>query len=83
MSVKNAIKIILPLLFLFFSVFCEKGQEGREIIRNPEFASTYLGGSEHEFCEAIALDSDGNIYVAGYTLSPDFPTTDGVRLWHL
>jgi len=44
---------------------------------NPEFASTYLGGNGHEFCEAIAIDDEGNIYVAGNTRSLDFPTTKG------
>ena len=37
--------------------------------------STYLGGSQGEVAYAIAGDSAGNIYVSGYTLSPDFPTT--------
>ena len=41
------------------------------------FASTYLGGEGHEFCEAIALDEDWNIYVAGNTWSADFPATPG------
>jgi hypothetical protein len=37
--------------------------------------STYLGGSQGEVAYGIAGDSAGNIYVSGYTLSPDFPTT--------
>jgi len=37
-------------------------------------ALTYLGGSDGESCRSIALDADGNIYVAGETISPDFPT---------
>jgi len=35
--------------------------------------STYLGGSGFDQPEAIAVDSSGSIYVAGYTDSADFP----------
>jgi ankyrin repeat protein len=44
-------------------------------VRN--FLATYLGGSGEEFCEAIALDEAGNIYVTGSTTSADFPVTSG------
>ena len=39
--------------------------------------STYLGGSSDDAALAIAVDPAQNIYVGGFTLSPDFPTTGG------
>jgi hypothetical protein len=38
--------------------------------------STYLGGTQDDYAQAIAVDNDGNAYVAGYTGSTDFPTAD-------
>ncbi len=37
--------------------------------------STYLGGSDQDTAVALALDSQGNLYVTGDTVSPDFPVT--------
>jgi len=42
--------------------------------------STYLGGSGDDQGWAIAADSAGNAYAAGYTSSPNFPTTAGAYL---
>ncbi|PYT31281.1 MAG: hypothetical protein DMG57_05570 [Acidobacteria bacterium] len=46
--------------------------------------STYLGGKMHagnppawDFINAIAVDAEGHAYVAGKTISVDFPTTPG------
>ena len=36
--------------------------------------STYLGDSDGDYGEAIAVDSMGQAYVTGYTMSPNFPT---------
>lgn len=37
--------------------------------------STYLGGSADDWASAIAVDSGGNAWVAGATLSPNFPVS--------
>ena len=41
--------------------------------------STYLGGSGDDAGEGIAVDSAGNAYVAGYTMSTDFPTANPLQ----
>jgi hypothetical protein len=38
--------------------------------------STYLGGSGIDSGQCVAVDSSGNVYVAGYTDSPNFPTVN-------
>jgi len=39
--------------------------------------STLLGGSDDDECRGLAVDASGNLYLAGRTLSHDFPTTEG------
>ena len=36
----------------------------------------YIGGSQHDFINAIAFGADGSIHLAGYTRSVDFPTVN-------
>src|SRR6202453_1583801 len=39
--------------------------------------STYVGGSRADSGNALAVDPSGDVFVAGGTSSPDFPTTAG------
>jgi uncharacterized protein (TIGR03437 family) len=45
--------------------------------RNALTYSTYLGGSSNDAVHAVAVDSQGNVYLAGETVSADFPVTQG------
>ncbi|HEY3282349.1 MAG TPA: SBBP repeat-containing protein, partial [Armatimonadota bacterium] len=41
--------------------------------------TVYLGGSKMDSARALAVDSNGAAYVAGFTQSPDLPTTEAVQ----
>ena len=41
--------------------------------------STYLGGSGLDAVRAVAVDSSGNAYLAGYTDSTNFPASGGLQ----
>jgi hypothetical protein len=46
-------------------------------LTNSSFQSTYLGGGDNDSARALAISSGGDVYVAGYTFSTDFPGTTG------
>jgi len=41
--------------------------------------STYLGGSNYDAGTAIAVDTSGNAYIAGDTMSADFPVSNAAQ----
>jgi hypothetical protein len=41
--------------------------------------STYLGGADGDFGQAIAVDTAGNAYLTGYTFSANFPTASPLQ----
>ena len=38
-------------------------------------SSTYIGAESYDYVNAVATDADGNVFVAGNTISKNFPTT--------
>jgi len=48
-----------------------------DLIIDPLLTSTFLGGSDGEWGNSLAIDQGGNVYVTGFEISGDFPTTAG------
>jgi hypothetical protein len=53
--------------------------ESKELVIDPSLLySTYLGGTVEDRANAITLDSSGNVYLTGLTVSASYPVTAGV-----
>jgi hypothetical protein len=58
--------------------FAVQGADPRlPLVIDPILQSTYLGGSGVDSAHAVAIAPSGDVYVAGYTYSDDFPNTLG------
>jgi hypothetical protein len=68
--------IILNEFEYGFQILDDYNQHEKLII-DPLLYSTFLGGLENETSTSIEVDSKGNAYITGWTLSPDFPTITG------
>ncbi len=54
--------------------------KSRALVIDPVLSySTYLGGSSNDQGQGIAVDTSGNAYVTGVTVSTDFPTMNPVQ----
>ena len=53
---------------------------GKPLVIDPSLVlSSYLGGTRNDGANAVATDPAGNIYLAGATTSPDFPTSHAME----
>ncbi len=53
--------------------------ENRTLWIDPVLSyGSYLGGTGSDYGQGLDLDASGNIYMSGYTLSTDFPTSNGL-----
>jgi hypothetical protein len=62
------------------STFMGGGNDGFLLIVGPGGAvvfATYLGGTGDELIRGVAEDSEGSLYLVGWTTSDDFPITSG------
>jgi len=64
-----------------FDITYNGGRDSFVVKLNPAgselFYATFLGGSDSDWADTLAVDGNGAAYVAGYTRSTDFPTTPG------
>lgn len=52
----------------------------RTLVIDPVLVySTYLGGSNEDISNAIAVDAAGNAYITGFTASTDFPVVNALQ----
>jgi ankyrin repeat protein len=78
---KESLTLAIPLVIVLMSFQITNAQEtnyddkGQLRTNAQNYIATYFGGSANESSWAVTLDDAGNVYVAGYTASPDFPTT--------
>ncbi|MFP4527613.1 MAG: SBBP repeat-containing protein, partial [Candidatus Kapaibacterium sp.] len=55
----------------------DRNYDGLKRIIDPLIFSTFAGGEEADQINAIDINSDGELIAAGWTESPDMPTTTG------
>ncbi len=62
-----------------YSFVVAKADPSLPIVIDPILQATYLGGNNRDYANALAIHpTTGDVYVAGYTDSKNFPTTPGV-----
>ncbi len=77
-EIKENSLLIAHNLSLVYGFKVGNYDKSKELVIDPLLSSTFLGGEADDKAYAIAIDSMGNIYVAGESLSANFPTKSGV-----
>ena len=72
---KKFVKVSYVVKGNIYSFKLGKYDKTKPVIIDPLLASTYLGSNGWDFIITMTTDSAGNVYVAGYTNSSDFPVT--------
>lgn len=66
-----------------FQTSATPGRNGFVVKLSPNGSSvvwsSFLGGSQEDFASSIALDSARNVYVGGWTFSPNFPVAEAFQ----
>lgn len=71
----QAVRGKAPAGGLGFDAFLSKiSNDGKKLVY-----STYLGGTSDDGANAVAVDSAGGAYIAGYTTWDDFPTVNAIQ----
>lgn len=69
---------LTPNAELIYGFDVAEYDRAEELVIDPLLSSTYLGGSGDDYGTSMAIDTEGNVYVAGWTKSSNFPKTTGV-----
>lgn len=80
-QVINGKKVDVPVSYVkkdtFYGFKTGAYNKNYKLIIDPLLSSTFLGGVSYDSAQDVAVDKAGNVYVAGYTGSYNFPTTTG------
>lgn len=73
---KKEIKVSYKLNDFGYGFYLGDYDKSKELIIDPLVASTVRGGSGNDDAVSMAIDASGNVFVAGMTMSANFPKTN-------
>lgn len=77
MGIAKRFAIILAVIFFIVNTGLDAGNKKNHLTKDhlTLWASSFIGGSENEISDAVAIGPNGDIYMTGGTKSPGFPVT--------